>query len=378
MSRLALGIVSLLCTLAACAPAASSPAAKPAPATAAPAAPAGAASAPAGAPAAPTASAAAATPAALTTVTVATVGSVSDSGIFIGMDRGYFAAQGIQVELAQTQGGGQVIPSLSTGQLDVAGATTAAGFFNAWNRDIPIRVVADKGRIAPGYSYMAMAVRKDLADSGAIRTPADLRGRRIAVNLANLGSVGDPLTAKLLARAGLPPDAVELVDLPYPDMNAAFGSQSIDVAMHLEPLITAAEARGIAARWLALDELSPNHQISTLLYSPQFGQTEAARGFMLAYVRGLRDYNDAFTHDRDRAAMIDLLTRYTTVKDAAMFERMAMAGLDPDGRVNQASVAEDLDFYIRNGYVQQRLDVADVIDNRYVDYAVERLGPYRP
>lgn len=371
MGRLGLLIAPLLAWLVACAPTTAPPAATPATAGDRPAAVAGAAAS--AATSAPPASSAAPV-----TVTVATVGSVSDSGIYIGIDRGYFASEGIEVALAQTQGGGQVIPSLSTGQLDVAGATTSAGFFNAWNRDIPIKVVADKGRISPGNGYMAMVVRRDLADSGTLRTPTDLRGRRIAVNLANLGSIGDVLMEKLLAQGGVGLGEVELIDLSYPDMNTAFGSRSIDVAMHLEPLITAAVGRGLAARWLSLDALSPDHQISTLLYSPPFASTDTARRFMVAYVRGLRDYNDAFRFGRDRAAVVELLTRYTTVKDPATFDQMAMAGLHPDGRVNQASVAGDLDFYVRNGYVQQRLDVADLIDDRFVDYAVERLGPYRP
>ena len=43
-----------------------------------------------------------------------------------------------------------------------------------------MKVVADKGRNAPGYGYNSIIVRKDLVDSGAVKTLADLKGRTIA------------------------------------------------------------------------------------------------------------------------------------------------------------------------------------------------------
>jgi len=35
-------------------------------------------------------------------------------------------------------------------------------------------------------------------------------------------------------------------------------------------------------------------------------------------------------------------------------------------------------YYLSRGYIQQPVDVAQVIDPRYTDFAVARLGPYRP
>ena len=43
-----------------------------------------------------------------------------------------------------------------------------------------------------------------------------------------------------------------------------------------------------------------------------------------------------------------------------------------------ASIAADVQYYLGKGFIQQSVDVDKLIDPRFVDYAVQRLGPYRP
>src|SRR5262249_29454930 len=102
----------------------------------------------------------------------------SDSGIFLAMDRGYFAEQGFEFDI--TRGSTELMPSVATGELDVLAPAVSAAMLNAITRDIPLRVVADKGSDPPGFSYQVIAVRKDLWDSGQVRDWGDMRGRRLA------------------------------------------------------------------------------------------------------------------------------------------------------------------------------------------------------
>src|SRR5262245_17102936 len=109
--------VLLLAVVAACAPAAppaTAPAAKP------PAASAPAPAAPAAAPAATSAPAVSATaPAAPEPVTVSWVNSLTLAPFFVGVDRGYFVEQGLDLKLEQVQSAADAIAFLATGQLDV-------------------------------------------------------------------------------------------------------------------------------------------------------------------------------------------------------------------------------------------------------------------
>src|SRR2546422_282572 len=75
---------------------------------------------------------------------------------------------------------GMLVP-LAANQLDVVSGALAAGLYNAFARDIDVRVVADRVTLAPGYGYQALVVRQDLWESGAVRTLADLPGFQVGI-----------------------------------------------------------------------------------------------------------------------------------------------------------------------------------------------------
>src|SRR5437879_3291766 len=136
-------------------------------------------------------SAGAQTPAA---VKVASAHIASDIGFFLALKKGYFRDEGLAVELTQLANAPQMIGPLGRGQLDVGAGTVAAGLYNAVERDIALRAVADKGSMRPGYGFSGLLVRKDLVDSGRFKTLKDLRGKKIAVSTftrANSSSVNE-------------------------------------------------------------------------------------------------------------------------------------------------------------------------------------------
>src|SRR5687767_3059869 len=131
-----------------------------------------------GAPAAPAATAgrAAAAPAPVT-VRAGMIGSISDAGILVGIERGLFQDEGIEAVVERFDTGPAQITQLAAGNLEVASPTADPGTFNAVVRGIPLRIVADKGSARPGFGFNAILLRKDLADSGAVRDERDVRGR---------------------------------------------------------------------------------------------------------------------------------------------------------------------------------------------------------
>ncbi len=312
------------------------------------------------------------------TIQVGVVGSLSDASLFIANDRGYFREQGIAIEFQPFQSAANMIPLLGTGKLDVGAGAPSAGLFNAMARDVPLKIVADKGNLSPGHGYEAMIVRKDLWDKGAIRSPSDLRGHSIAI--ASRGIVPEVTLDTFLRTGGLTVNDVKIVPLAFPDMVTALANGAVDVANPIEPFATQAVARGVGVIWHRTNEIAPNKQVGVILYAPDFARkTDLARGFMLAYIRAARDYNDAFIKNQSgkRAELVQILARNTPVKDLSLYDKMVMPGMDPNGKVNVSSLSTDQDWFLQYGGQKQQVDLKKAIDTSFADWAVQKLGAYR-
>ena len=310
------------------------------------------------------------------TVHVGRVGALVEAGQIIALERGYFAEQGIHVEYVDFDSAARMIPSLAVGQLDVGAGTVSAGLFNAVARDIPIKMVGPQSRHDVGASSLYLMVRRDLIESGEVTDYADLRGRRIATPA--VGIITDFIAAKALAQGGLQLNQAELVQIGFPDMIPAFANRAIDAAIQVEPTAAVAVNLGLAVKWREAAELSPGVQAAVVVYSPKFTeQPEVARRWMLAYLQGVRAYNDAFKRGIDREGIVSVLAARSAVKDPALYDQMGFSYIDPNGRLDQASLTEQLEWHTRQGFVAEPPNVADAIDMSFADLVVSsgNTGP---
>jgi NitT/TauT family transport system substrate-binding protein len=74
---------------------------------------------------------------------------------------------------------------------------------------------------------------------------------------------------------------------------------------------------------------------------------------------------------------VNALVKHTPVKDRALYDRMVMPGLKPNGAVNRESLAADQDYFLSTGDQQQRVDLSQLVDAQFADYAVSVLGRYQ-
>lgn len=308
------------------------------------------------------------------TVKVGTVGSFSDAGFAIGIARGYYVRQGLDIAVERLDSAARMIPFVSTGQLDVAGGGPSAGLFQALARGVDVRLVADKGSAGEQDSHFCFLMRKDLLDSGRVRSEADLRGLTIAA--AAPGNSVELATHRLLAAGGLREGDVTFVNMSYQDMHSALATGRIDVASTLEPVCAQAVAQGIAVRWRTTADYHPRQTIAVVFYSPQFaGQTEAATRFMVAYLQGVRDYRRAYL-ERDAAlrAQLDPIMAEWTGIDPRVYDGMVLPELAADGSMNVASIEELQDFFWHSGQIPERVDLSRFVDDRFRTEAMRRLA----
>lgn len=311
------------------------------------------------------------------TVRIGILGLAADAGIFIAQDRGYFREQGIELEATNFQSAQQQVPLLGTGQLDVGTGAASAALLNAAAREVPIRIVADKGSAAKGFGFQGVLVRKSLVDNGSFQGCQSFKGYRVAMTAP--GTSPEPGVDRLLRECGLTLSDVQVVYLAFPDMPAAFRSGAIDAANVAEPLLSVVVNDGTAVVYKTTDEYYPDQQVAVVLYGPDFiaKQRPVAERFMLAYVKALRDHWEAFTTGRGKAEIIDILTRNTTVKDPVLYQRMGAVGINPDGYVNLNTYSDDAEWWANHGQLSATIDPRQLVDNTFVDYVIDRLGHYR-
>ena len=316
-------------------------------------------------------------------VKVASAGIASDIGFFLAHKKGYFRDEGLDVSLTTLPNSPQMIGPLGRGQLDVGAGTVAASLYNAVAQNIAIRAVADKGSMRKGYGFSGLLVRKDLVDSGRFKSLRDLKGMKIAVG--TFGSANSSAVNEALERGGLTWNDANMVAITFPEHLAAYANKAIDASMTNEPTASEAVKEGLAVRIAGNDEIYPDQQTAVVIYSEEFThkRPQLALKFMRAYIKAIREYNDALKDGKiagpNAEEVISILTEYTFIKDARLHREITPAAIDPDGRMNLKGLANDLRFFKERKLIQDpAITVERIIDTSFAEAAVKQLGPYAP
>jgi ABC-type nitrate/sulfonate/bicarbonate transport system substrate-binding protein len=193
--------------------------------------------APSAAPAAPppasaaSAAALASPPAAPTTVRVAIPDlSIATLPLAVGVWKGFFRTEGLDVELVQI-GGQAALPALLNGEVS---------YLYGWG--------ATSTGVVQGAPIKVLAVLQDrpphvVVAQPAIRVPADLRGRRLATSRP--GGTDDQILQRVLQSAGLRPEDVEMARLGETSLRLqALLAGQVDAAALAQPFTAAAEKEG--------------------------------------------------------------------------------------------------------------------------------------
>lgn len=315
-------------------------------------------------------------PAAADVVRYGELGFAADAGVYIAADEGFFAEQGIRLEMSRFDSAALMVAPLSAGQLDVGDGAPSAALYNAINQGLELKIVADAGQnTANGGVVMIFSLRKD----SPITSPAQLKGAKISLPARGISPETD--LRALLRLGNLTMNDVDITLMSFADAVTALKNGSINMAMQVEPFATRIRNSDWGKTWMVDHQVHPNHQVAVILYGPQFvkAKPDVARRFMLAYVKGTRLYNDAF-FKKDAAArtrVIKALVNHTPVKDAAMWNEMTYRAISPDGQVTMRSLQEDQEYFLETRLQKARVDLGKVVDMQYSEYAVKQLGPYR-
>ena len=286
--------------------------------------------------------------------------AISNAGIYIAIEKGYFKEQRIRNEISTFASAAKMAPALVAGELDVSVGAASAGLFNAIAQGAPFRIVADKGQARAGTGFSMLTVRKDLVDSGQVKSVKDLKGKKVAI-LAK-GIIQDYLLGKMAEEVGLTIKDFEITYLAGPNQVTAFETKAIDAAIAVEPWPARFEERGLAVRFRTPDQvkgLGPV-QIAVIIYSGKFIKERGpvAERWMNAYLRGCDFYATNGVQDPE---VLAILEKYTKVP-AQVIKAAIPYYQDRHGKLNLESLANQIEWFLANGYMKEKISVDKVVD----------------
>src|SRR5581483_1143127 len=226
---------------------------------------------------------------------------------------------GLDVTIERIDSLGKAIAFVATGQMQVGQGGISAGYFNGVAEGLPTVLAMESGSTP---LYHRILLRPEVA--GQIKTPADLKGRRVAVS--SPGSVSVYEMGMVLASAGLRLADVDLKYIAFPQMAPALANGAIDAALQVAPFTDIAVKQKIAVPWIDSEEHIKQLPLTNVAYIANVDwikqNPDVARRLFVALARAGRDYCQAYHHGPNRAEVVDLMVKNKIVTDRDLLDRM--------------------------------------------------------
>jgi NitT/TauT family transport system substrate-binding protein len=169
----------------------------------------------------------------LTTINLRTLNIANALPLDLGVQKGFFAQHGIEIQKKVLQSGNDVVLSLANGDGDVG----YLGYVPAMIG----RVQGIKFQMISASEVEGTSVEDNwqnimVKGNSSIRTPQDLAGKTIAVNA--LKGVGEVMIKAALKKVGVDPNSPKLLAVGFGAMRSALNNGQIDAFWAPEPFVS--------------------------------------------------------------------------------------------------------------------------------------------
>jgi NitT/TauT family transport system substrate-binding protein len=302
-----------------------------------------------------------------TTIKIVALPFLSYGPIYIADEEGYFADQNITLEYSQFEHTSDGLVAMGQRQVDVVAGFVTIGVLNAMATEDQIKLVADKGHADPaGCPAEGLMVRTDIAEMPDISNPDTLKDLTYSVSEAD---VEEYLLDIVLGQSGLSSADVRKENIGSRDEPDAFRNGSIDAALPSEPWVTRITNAGVASMWIPVKEIVPDLQWAGIYYGPTLLQEnpDAARRFMIAYLRGVRQFNEGAT-DRN----IEIISTAMSI-DAEELMQVCWAQIRNDGSMNVDTLLDFAAWAVDQGYLDTAPTADQIADPGFAQEAAQEL-----
>ncbi len=299
----------------------------------------------------------------------------SSAPLFIAIEKGFFAEENIEVNVEWFDAAQPIAVATTGGSVDVGATGITASLYNMVAGGEDLLIVADKGREQKGYSSTALMVPKN----SSIESIEDLKGKDIGIT--QTGSTFHYMAGRILEEHDLSTDDVNLIPLnSIPGLMETLESEKVDAVLLNEPNITRVvndDYGKIIAQ--VGDEIE--YQTSGLFFSKGFSENEdVAHRFLKAYIKATQYYydavlikeNDEIIPGENYDEVINIIAEYTDQEPDIIKEGLPY--MDRNGELLSSDIQTQIDWYYKEGLIEQTIDANDIIKPDLLKKALEDLG----
>ena len=291
-------------------------------------------------------------------------------GVPIAVARGYFKAEGIDVEMVYFDSAQPIAIGVASGGVDFGVAGLSASFYNLASQG-QLRLIASSGGEGAGFHNLAY-LGSDAAFAAGLKSPKDFPGHSVAIT--QLGTSLHYSIGLAAMKFGYPMSAVTVRPLQSnTNVIAALAGNVVDAAvMPSSPALSALE-KGKAKLLGWVSDVAPDFSTGSACFTSTKAtneQGEMVKRFLVAYRKGLSDFHNAFIasdgkqrKSPDADAVLAIMSRFTGIAPDVLMK--AMPNVDGQGRISTADVARQIAWYKSQNLLKGEVDTAQLIDSRY-------------
>ena len=172
-------------------------------------------------------------------VTIGLFPSSAVGAIQLGIDKGYFEEEGLNLELLLGQGSAAQLPSLSSGSLDFMLASPTTPLI-ATAQGLDLKIISGYAANRPDIVEDSVSVL--VGPDSDIKSARDLEGKTVSINA--LGSIGEIGIREAVELDGGDPNKVTFVQLGFNEVGAQLESGQIQAGMAGPPFMQQIVADG--------------------------------------------------------------------------------------------------------------------------------------
>ena len=299
-------------------------------------------------------------------VTVGDITSFSQLGLYVGMQKGLFEKQGIDIERVVMPGGSKVLGTLLSGDIDI-GYFAVSAALQAQIQGRPIKIIG----ASHDMDIYTLVGRNDLKNT--FTKAADLKGRTIGITTIGSGSWA---FAKLIASfAKLDPKS-DFSIVPVGNLSAlisALKTNRVDAVTLWEPGTTTALNEG--AGYPIIDLVDPKQHEQFLAARSSLVEVIAVRNDAIAgkgdmLRRFFKAQNEAYAwiHSHSVDELAEAVAPVVGMKNMDILKQAlsrTLPGVPTIATVDESLFSRSMKRLVDNGVLEKSLSFSEAVDNTY-------------